>query len=156
MGSLLKNTPKMKPIAWKSFSLGARAFAVHQIVGLFSELPEIPQRLGTVLLYVFSGFNRHHGTADEIMWLKLVKLAMTKKSSAGVDFPFGPHTELFAQWYKLVDEAASTLFHVLVDVLMEQCNGFSLDLLPPAPVLNHISEYAMEPFSESFFRINLF
>jgi len=144
-----------KPMAWKAFSLEARAVSAHEIVGLFRAVPDLITYMGSEPLFAVTGFDRVAdfdrvtGTTKqgEVSWLKVIKLAMMKKSPTGVDFPFGPHTDFFAQWYTRTADDATSLFNVLIDLLREQRNGFSQDLMPPTAVLSHIIEYTMEPFS---------
>jgi len=145
---LIRDASRVKPLSWESFSLTARAVTVHQIVGVFRGSPKVAHSIGTDLLNGVLGVSLDEDSRDEILWLKVVKLARTRKSADGIDFPYGRHTDFFAQWYTRSSGVAASLFHELFDILLEQCNGFSRYLLPPEPVLNHISEYAMEPFSD--------
>jgi len=81
----LQQSASVKPMAWKD--LEARAVSAHEIVGLFSALPEPPPP-GSEPLFAVTGFVRCFGVKDEALWLNVVKLAMLKKSPTGVDFPF--------------------------------------------------------------------
>lgn len=145
---MIRDVSRVKPMAWETFSSKARAVAAHRIVGSFGDLPQVAQMIGTDLLNGVLGVSRYRDSADEILWLKVIKLAKTRKSADGIDFPYGRHTDFFAQWYARASEVAASLFHELFGILLEQCNGFSRDLLPPEPVLTHISEYTMEAFSD--------
>jgi len=147
--SFLEDSFEQKPMAWKAFSSGARAAAAHLIVGFFRDMPEPSDMVVTKnIVWMITGFNQCGKRDDEVMWLKVVKLSMTKKSATGINFPFGGHTDFFERWFDEIHEEAGSLLDVLEDDLLVECDGFSRELIPPKPVLEHIIEYAMLPFPD--------
>jgi len=137
-----------KPTAWQAYSAEARAAAAHQILCLGSNSLPMENKWQAYLLRLVLGCTMITGTKNDVIWLEVVKLASTKQSASGIKFPFGPHVGHFSDCYDQACGVASTLVNALLDIFLERCNGFSLDLLPPTPVMQHIVEYALDPFPE--------
>jgi hypothetical protein len=128
-----------KPVAWEAFSVEARAMTAHKLLGLYSQLDSNNGEDVTTdaeallrLILIVVGFNFLTNAEDDAMWLKVVEHAAMLND--------GPLAGVFREWYKRVGTfACKGLF-----VLASDAN-FSMDLMPP-PVVDHILEYAMDPF----------
>ena len=144
---LLSASTKLE--AWEAFTVEARAMTVHKLLGLYSQLDSkngedataVANALAQFILVVL-GFNAVTSSRDDTMWLKVVEHAATPD--------VGPFAGVFREWYKRV---ASVHAKGLL-VLASEAN-FSMDLVPP-PVVDHILEYAMDPFCYESMRIGTF
>ena len=85
------------------------------------------------LVYFVVGFNSVVDTIDDKIWLGVMKLALTPG--------FGPYTGIFLEWYSEVVNLAMAGLYMLV-----RESDFSLELVPTS-VLDHIIEYAVDPFA---------
>ena len=162
--------------AWDSFTVQSRALLAHQIVErYFSSNDDNDDPMddkddlcgGTVIMSVsrvecgrdligaLTGWNTCSSSKDETLWLKVVKEAAGMNdiendidnvhgTSHSVEFH---HTPYFQQWYAQVSQNVDpTLEEFLVNVLTLPSGGLAHELIPPAHVLQHIVEFAMEPF----------
>jgi len=110
-----------------------------------------------VLLRAVTGCNHANGVRDDVLWLKVVKLASTTKSDDGTDFPYGKHPGHFQLWCDSAGLAAVPLLQQLIDTSLRPSPRFSSDLIPPPSVMEHILEFAMEShgyyFDESYYTL---
>lgn len=140
-------TASRNPTAWQAFSVEARAYAAHKIIGLHRNVsvasPALAQENLTDLLLIVLGYSILTGEHSDAIWLQVVQLASTKKSATGINYPFGPHTDYFSEQYHSTGDIAANLFY---NLFLDR-TILPLDLLPPTPVLKHIVEYAMDPFA---------
>ena len=134
---LLSASTKLE--AWEAFTVEARAMTAHKLLGLFCQLDSDNDEHAkndadalTRLFFIVAGYNFSNKTKDDAMWLKVVKHAATPD--------VGPFAGVFSEWYKLVGTTACEGLFALASE-----SNFSMDLVPP-PVLDHILEYAMDPF----------
>ena len=112
----------------------------HKLLGLYSQLDSnngvsvmADAEALTLLIFIAVGYSFLTNTKDDAMWLKVVEHAATP----GV----GPFAGVFSEWYDQVGTIACKGLLVLASDA-----NFSIDRVP-APVVNDILEYAMDPFS---------
>jgi len=147
-------TQLSKPVAWRDVSVKERAIAAHQVFQTYfafdqEEADRVSgaqtENCGHLLLSAVTGSDLTYGTRDDALWLKVVKLAATKKSHDGTDFPYGRHPEYFQAWYETARDATAPLLDQLTNALLHRAKGFSSDLVPPSSVMEHIVEFALDP-----------
>ena len=134
---LLSASTKLE--AWDAFTVEARAIIAHKLLGLYSQLDSndgedvtTDANALTQLIFIVVGYNFLTKTKDDPMWLKVVEHAATPD--------VGPFAGVFREWYKRVASVHTKgLFALASDA------KFSMDLMPP-PVVDHVLEYAMDPF----------
>ena len=134
---LLSASTKLE--AWDAFTVEARAIIAHKLLGLYSQLDSndgedvtTDANALTQLIFIVVGYNFLTKTKDDPMWLKVVEHAATPD--------VGPFAGFFREWYKRVASVHTKgLFALASDA------KFSMDLMPP-PVVDHVLEYAMDPF----------
>jgi len=132
-----------KPMAWKDFSVQARASLAHQLVDRFyyrkDQLTEAIHTWGGYLEAIVVGLNRITDAYDEVLWLKVIKLAARNEN------PVGPHTQYFRQWYLRMREVVNLQLQLFFELSINE-HGFASNLIPPALVLEMVAEYALEPW----------
>ena len=141
----LRQSVSAKPKAWEAFSVEARASTAHNLLGLYNQLDSKakytePDTASWTTVAVFVkqifflvlGFDSITKTKADATWLKVVVHAATAE--------LRPFAGVFSDWYRRVGSKAVRMLELLATE-----TKFSLDLVPP-PVVEHIVEYAMDPF----------
>jgi MYND finger len=134
---LLSASTKLE--AWEAFTVEARAIVANKLLGLYRQLDTNNEEYArndaealTRLFFIAVGYNFLTNTKDDALWLKVVEHAATPD--------VGPFAGVFSEWYKRVGTSACKELIALTNDA-----NFSMDLIP-SPVVNHILEYAMDPF----------
>lgn len=142
-------TASSRPKAWEAFSAEARASIAHLLLGIYwrcSDADGYSRDLAhgnlTLLFCIVVGHDSFTESNDDQMWLQVVQLARTPK--------FGRFTRFFSEWYKRVGSSVINDFYNLFNEI-----DFSVELIP-TPVVDHIIEYAMDPFNSSSQLIHMF
>ena len=138
----------VKPTAWKAFSVEARARVAHELLSLYQQcssryddyLQEKALEIWTHLFAIVVGFNLLTIEAADNIWLDVVTLASTAD--------IGPYPGGFSKWRQRVGYAAVSKLQEMAGVRRDDTGEVYLELMPP-PLMEHIIEYAMDPFSVS-------
>ena len=134
-----------KTTAWKDFSVQARASVAHQLVDRFyyrkDDLTEAVHFWGGYLEAIVVGLDRITDAYDDVLWLQVIKLAARNENSVG------PHTQYFQQWYLRTREVVELSLQYFLELSIDE-RGLASDLIPPAPVLAMVADYALEPYGK--------
>ena len=146
-GSLVRSLVQScstKPMAWKDFSVQARASVAHQLLDRSHhyrkyDLTVAEHIFGSSLVGIVAGLNVVTNAHDDVLWLQVVKLAARYENSVG------PHPEYFEQWYLRVRELVEPSLKEFLKLSINE-RGITPNLILPGHVLEMVADFALEPY----------